>query len=229
MCMLLNRSLVGDLTREETRQLYIHLAKCRPCHKEMEELVDLEANLDDLNRVYETFSLEDTFNERVKATLASVENEMAPSDIERREECERIIQKHVLLTMGVCAIPIPIVDFLGTAGVQLKMLRKMSRLYSVNSGQRVKSILASLAGGIAPIELTKGIFGSIFKPLPGIGHLLSAVTLSLSAGAMTYAVGKVFIQHFESGGTFLDFDPAKVKEYFFEQFKEGQLKFSSTS
>jgi len=43
------------------------------------------------------------------------------------------------------------------------------------------------------------------------------------AGASTYAVGQVFIQHFESGGTFLDFDPEKVKGYFAEQFEKGKL------
>ena len=41
-------------------------------------------------------------------------------------------------------------------------------------------------------------------------------------GATTYAVGKVFTQHFESGGTFLTFDAAKVREYFETQFKEGK-------
>jgi hypothetical protein len=34
------------------------------------------------------------------------------------------------------------------------------------------------------------------------------------ASASTYAVGKVFIQHFATGGTFLDFDPDKVKAHF---------------
>ena len=38
----------------------------------------------------------------------------------------------------------------------------------------------------------------------------------------TWALGKVFIQHFESGGTFLDFDPEEVKEYFKAQFEEGR-------
>lgn len=45
--------------------------------------------------------------------------------------------------------------------------------------------------------------------------------MSAISGAITYAIGQVFIQHFESGGTFLDFDPKKVKEYFMEQFEEG--------
>jgi hypothetical protein len=42
------------------------------------------------------------------------------------------------------------------------------------------------------------------------------------SGASTYAIYKVFIQHFESGGTFLDLDPAKVKSYFAEQFTKGK-------
>ena len=43
------------------------------------------------------------------------------------------------------------------------------------------------------------------------------------AAAFTYAVGKVLVQHFASGGTFLDFDPKKVREYFARQFEEGKL------
>jgi hypothetical protein len=35
-------------------------------------------------------------------------------------------------------------------------------------------------------------------------------------------LGKVLIQHFEAGGTFLDFDPEKVKDYFKAQFEEGR-------
>ena len=39
---------------------------------------------------------------------------------------------------------------------------------------------------------------------------------------LTYAVGKVFIQHFESGETFLTFYPEKVKAYYAEMFEEGK-------
>ena len=44
----------------------------------------------------------------------------------------------------------------------------------------------------------------------------------LTSGASTWALGKVFIQHFESGGTFLDFNPEKVREYYKVQFEEGR-------
>ncbi|NJL59719.1 MAG: hypothetical protein HC887_08825 [Desulfobacteraceae bacterium] len=43
-----------------------------------------------------------------------------------------------------------------------------------------------------------------------------------SAGAMTYAVGRVFLQHFESGGTFLNFNPEEVKEHYARLFEEGK-------
>ena len=58
-------------------------------------------------------------------------------------------------------------------------------------------------------------------PLFGIFSFAAMPTLN---AAISYAVGKVFIQHFESGGTFLDFDPKKVRAYFEDQFREGRLK-----
>ncbi len=58
------------------------------------------------------------------------------------------------------------------------------------------------------------------RQLQGVTGLLRQV-VQLS-GASTYAIYKVFIQHFESGGTFLDLDPSKVKSYFSEQFTKGK-------
>ena len=38
----------------------------------------------------------------------------------------------------------------------------------------------------------------------------------------TYAAGRVFHQHFASGGTFLTFDPDKVREYYAQMLEEGK-------
>jgi uncharacterized protein (DUF697 family) len=62
--------------------------------------------------------------------------------------------------------------------------------------------------------------------IPVVGQTAGGMTMLATGGACTYALGKVFVQHFESGGTFLDFDPEKVKAYFAEKFKEGK-KFAS--
>ena len=37
-----------------------------------------------------------------------------------------------------------------------------------------------------------------------------------------YAMGQLFVQHFESGGTFLTFDPEKVRGHYAELFEEGK-------
>jgi hypothetical protein len=57
--------------------------------------------------------------------------------------------------------------------------------------------------------------------VPIIGQGAGAFSMAALCGGTTYAIGKVFIQHFESGGTFLTFDPKKVSEYFKSQFKVG--------
>ncbi len=62
---------------------------------------------------------------------------------------------------------------------------------------------------------------SLIKCIPFLGLAGGMLTMSITAAASTYAVGKVFIQHFASGGTFLSFDPEKVREYYQEMFKEG--------
>ncbi len=59
--------------------------------------------------------------------------------------------------------------------------------------------------------------------IPFVGSTLGALSMPVMAGASTYAIGKVFIQHFESGGTFLTFDPKAVKDYYAEQLKEGSV------
>jgi uncharacterized protein (DUF697 family) len=58
--------------------------------------------------------------------------------------------------------------------------------------------------------------------IPVVGSVLGLVTTPMVASASTYALGKIFIQHFESGGTFLDFDPSKVKTHFSQQFEKGK-------
>jgi uncharacterized protein (DUF697 family) len=58
--------------------------------------------------------------------------------------------------------------------------------------------------------------------VPVVGTVLGGLSMSLFSGAATYAIGKVFIQHFEAGGTFLDFNPISVKEHFHALYEEGQ-------
>ncbi|MDX9882077.1 MAG: DUF697 domain-containing protein [Prolixibacteraceae bacterium] len=134
-----------------------------------------------------------------------------------------LVKKWMWWTMGAGLIPVPFVDLAAVTGVQLKMLSDLSKLYEVKfSENRGKAIISALLGSIVPNSLAGGGVGSVLKMIPLVGTILGGVSMSLFSGAATYAIGKSFIQHFESGGTFLDFDPVKVKEYFKDLFEEGK-------
>lgn len=132
------------------------------------------------------------------------------------------INKYVFISMGVGLIPIPLADMAILTGLQLTMISSISKIYGIKFTKSiVKSILGSIIGGAFPVSTAMPL-ASLAKAIPVIGHTASAITMPVTCGATTYAIGKVFLQHFASGGTFLSFNPEKVRDYFSEQFKEGQ-------
>jgi uncharacterized protein (DUF697 family) len=140
----------------------------------------------------------------------------------REKRLEKLSKNHVLASMGVGLIPLPLVDMVALVGIQLDMIRKLAAEYNIPFRQDMgKSIITSLMGGFLPMTLGCGI-ASMIKFIPLIGQTTGAVAMPVMTGASTYAIYKVFVQHFESGGTFLDLDPAKVKSYFSEQFSKGK-------
>ena len=130
---------------------------------------------------------------------------------------------HLPWAMGAGLIPLPLIDLATITGIQLKMIAKISKVYGVPfADNRAKSIIASLLGSVGSSSIAVGTFGSLVKSVPGFGAWLGAATMPVASGAFTYAIGKVFIQHFESGGTFLSLDASSAKSYFQEMVKEGK-------
>jgi uncharacterized protein (DUF697 family) len=142
--------------------------------------------------------------------------------MEKQKEAEKIIRNHIYGAMGVGLIPVPLVDVVALTGVHLNMLRKLAKLYNIPfSKDTGKNLIASLLGGTIPVSVS-GTLASMVKAIPIIGQTTGALTMPATSGAMTYAVGRVFLQHFESGGTFLNFNPEKVREHYARLFEEGK-------
>ena len=141
---------------------------------------------------------------------------------EKEKEAQSIINNYVLGAMGVGLVPLPFLDMIAITGVQLKMIHSLANCFNLKFSSSIgKSIIGSLLGGTLPITFTP-LVGSLIKIIPLVGHTASAVTMPIVSGAATYALGKVFLAHFATGGTMLDFDPETVRGYFAEQFKEGK-------
>jgi uncharacterized protein (DUF697 family) len=140
----------------------------------------------------------------------------------REIKAAKIVKRYMWWSMGAGLIPMPIVDVGVLSGVQLKMLAALSKHYQVpfykNAG---KSAIATLLGFTTANSLRGSVVTSFLKALPGLGFL-GFVSMPIYSGAITYAIGKIFVQHFESGDTFLTFKPYKVKKHFEKLYKEGQ-------
>jgi uncharacterized protein (DUF697 family) len=139
------------------------------------------------------------------------------TDEQRDELASQVVDRYSLYSGAAGLIPVPVVDVAAVGGLQLQMLRRLSDIYGVPfSDNRGKSIIASLAGALIPAGTATGTavgVGSLLKGLPGIGTMIGAVTMPAFAAGATYAIGKLFIQHFASGGTLLDFNPPDYREF----------------
>ena len=157
-----------------------------------------------------------------KETQAIETEEIVVNEVSK-EELEKIVRRHVYGSMAVGLVPIPLADFAAVTGIQLNMLRMLAKKYNVPFSKGVvKNILSSLVGGAVPAAVSFPLAASIAKFVPVIGQTVGVVTMPLIGGATTYAVGRVFAQHFASGGTFLTFNPEKARDYYQKMFKEGK-------
>jgi len=135
---------------------------------------------------------------------------------------EEIIRKRVYAAVGAGLVPVPIFDLIALSGIQIEMVAKLARLYETPFRKDVaKTAVTALAGSVLPLAAAFPL-SSFLKALPVIGTTTGAVSMSATGGAATFAVGKVFVRHFESGGTLLSFDPKKAEAYYREKFKEGK-------
>jgi uncharacterized protein (DUF697 family) len=136
----------------------------------------------------------------------------------RSDHADSIIKNHMVWSMGAGFIPVPIADLFAVSAIQLDMIRQMCKLYDVDFKQTEgKALITALTGsGLARLG------ARAVKFIPGVGSILGGVTMAALSGASTYALGEVFKKHFETGGTFLDFDPQRLKNYYNEKFEKGK-------
>lgn len=138
---------------------------------------------------------------------------------ERIESADKVIRNHIVWSMGAGLIPVPIADFFAVSAIQLDMVRQMCKLYEVDFKETEgKAVISSMtSSGLARLGARAAI-----KFIPGIGTVVGGMTMAVLSGASTYALGEVFKKHFETGGTFLDFDVDRLTKMYKEKFEKGK-------
>jgi uncharacterized protein (DUF697 family) len=134
------------------------------------------------------------------------------------------VEKYMWWAVAAGVLPVPLLDLAAVAAIDLKMIKELSAEYGVDFDEdQGKAIVASLAGGVTSgmIARSMGVI-SLLKAIPFVGQSAATLSMSIFGGAATYAIGKVFTQHYASGGTMLDLDMDKTRKFFSEQYEKGK-------
>lgn len=159
-------------------------------------------------------------DETVEVDKIQIDKEEALEMI--KSAANNIVKNHIIASMTLGLIPIPILDLSALTATQMNLLRSLSEYYEVPFSEiDGKPLITSLVSGSLPVLGVLGL-SSVVKLIPGIGTLVGSATLSITAGAVTYAVGQVFIMHFEKGGTLDDFSAKQAQAYFKREFEVGK-------
>ncbi len=139
----------------------------------------------------------------------------------RKTEADNIVKNNIITAMASGLIPVPLFDIISLTNIHFHMIQTLAEHYEVPVDDITRSLVTSLITGSLPVATMLGL-GSLFKGVPGIGTLAGSGSVSVLSGAVSFALGQVFIRHFENGGTLKDFDPEAARDYFSEQLKSGK-------
>ena len=143
---------------------------------------------------------------------------------EHASAAQTIVETHVWYAAGAGLVPIPFLDMAAIAAIELKMIKELSEVYGVDFiEERGKAVVAALMGGVGSgMIANSGTVLTVLKAIPLVGQAIASISMPIFGGAVTYAAGRVFIQHFASGGTLLTFDPQKARAFFRDQYEKGK-------
>lgn len=157
------------------------------------------------------------------AGSGAAEPASGPESGERRFKAENLIKNHVMAAGAMSVVPLPLVDVAAITVVQLRMIQKLAAMYGTSfSESRVRNTLAGLAGGVVGHGAGVITALSLAKAIPGLGWILGMVSLPVVVGASTYAIGRVYVRHFEEGGSIYDISVDSAKSYYNEQLEKGK-------
>lgn len=133
------------------------------------------------------------------------------------------VRSHVPWAAGAGIVPMPGIDLALISAVQMRMLARLCEEYGVPFRQELaKSTIATLLSSLLQYAVSGNLAAAALRFIPIAGPLVGFAVMPAFAAAATFALGKVFITHLESGGTFLEFDPRKVEAHFHAEFDRAR-------
>lgn len=166
--------------------------------------------------------------EAVQENQEELETSVSPLDV-RQIQAAEVIKRNMLWSAGAGVLPVPMLELVAITAVELKLVKELADLYETGYRKDLaKAAVLSLIGSLGSVTLGKAFAMSSLRAIPVLGHVVAVASVPAMAAAVTYAIGRVFASHFEAGGTLLDFDPKKVRDYFRTEFAQGVKEAAAT-
>jgi uncharacterized protein (DUF697 family) len=126
---------------------------------------------------------------------------VAPDAAQRLAWARDIVQRHAAYSVVGGIVPLPIVNFASVATINVRMVKLLSTLYGVPfERNRARAMVIGLMGGILPTGIRELTTSTLLSILPG-ANLIGLAVSSVTAAACTRGIGRIFVDHFESGAT----------------------------
>jgi small-conductance mechanosensitive channel/CRP-like cAMP-binding protein/uncharacterized protein (DUF697 family) len=140
----------------------------------------------------------------------------------------KIVNRYSKIAAGAGFVPGALINFVAILAVQVTMVWKLARCFGYKEPvERVRgSIMSLLASGI-PAALGHGTALAVTTTAVVASSLIYFLFTPVLAYAVTQAVGRTFVMHFESGGTLLTFDAAAFQDYFLREFHQARGKLTT--
>ena len=121
-----------------------------------------------------------------------------------------IVRHYTILCAEAMWIPFWWAGSPAITALQMNMLREVSQVYGVDvAPDRTRAIVASVGGGGLSLLISKHPLSIVAKAwvlsIPVLGIPLRFGTGPAIMAAYTWWLGRAFVTHYETGGTYLDF------------------------
>ena len=126
----------------------------------------------------------------------------------------KIVHKYMAISAGVSFIPVPVLDVTALATIHMALIKELSDHYDVEFSQHTaRNIVIAIGASLVPGSVFSIVTSKAMKFVAFATKVISAFGLSALSVAVTYAIGRMFVRHFEQGGTLLDFDLEKLHKF----------------
>jgi uncharacterized protein (DUF697 family)/GTP-binding protein EngB required for normal cell division len=112
------------------------------------------------------------------------------------QRCETLIRRAAAAAAAAGATPIPMVDAAGVFGIQVGMIITVSLNMGVKLRRAdMRAMAMTLIGALGLTAGGRFIAGQIAKLIPGVGTIAGAALTGSAAAALTYGLGRAYLQY----------------------------------